>query len=209
MMRMYTTSSKQHGGYSFIEVLVSITILLIAIVGPLTIASKGLQNAYFAREQNIAFFLAQEALEGVRDLQAISALGSMRADGSGGGNATWGWTSSGIVPAQCYSSTGCGIVMNPGNFWSGVRSCTSLAGDCRIYKYPPSSWRYAYRHYSGAAGVETPYKRKLYFERIDDDGSQAMRVRAVVTWRASTYGAERSVELETYIYDFYKYELDI
>ena len=54
-------------GFTLVESLVAITIVLISIVGPLTIISKTLSFARFARDEITAFYLAQDAVEFVRN----------------------------------------------------------------------------------------------------------------------------------------------
>ena len=61
-------------GFTLVETLVAITVLLMVIIGPMTIAQKGIQQAYFATEQATAVFLAQEAIEAVRELRDNVAL---------------------------------------------------------------------------------------------------------------------------------------
>lgn len=61
-------------GFTLVETLVAVAILTIVIVGPITIAQKGIQNAHFAGDQLTAVFLAQEAVEGVRELRDKEAL---------------------------------------------------------------------------------------------------------------------------------------
>lgn len=61
-------------GFTLIETFVAITILLTAIAGPLTIASKGLSSALLARDQITAFYLAQDAIEYVRYKRDTNAL---------------------------------------------------------------------------------------------------------------------------------------
>jgi len=64
-------------GFTIIETLVAITILMIAITGPLTVSQRGLSNAVFARDQLVATYLAQDALEFVhyvRDWNVINSL---------------------------------------------------------------------------------------------------------------------------------------
>ena len=56
-------------GFTLVETLVAISILMIAIVGPMTIAQNGLSSSIYAREQFIAQFLAQDALEYVRNVR--------------------------------------------------------------------------------------------------------------------------------------------
>ncbi len=56
-------------GFTIIETLVAITILMVAIAGPLSIASKGLTGALTSRDQMIATYLAQESIEVVKNIR--------------------------------------------------------------------------------------------------------------------------------------------
>ncbi len=57
-------------GFSIVETLVAITILMISIVGPLTIANKGLLAATYASEQVVASYLAQDAVEYIQNIKS-------------------------------------------------------------------------------------------------------------------------------------------
>lgn len=61
--------SKGDSGFTIVETLVAITILMIAIAGPLTIAQKGLTASTYARDQMIASFLAQDGLEYAKNIR--------------------------------------------------------------------------------------------------------------------------------------------
>lgn len=61
-------------GFTLIETMVAISLLTIAIVVPMTLASQSLASAYYARDQVTAFYLAQEALEGVRSIRDGNVL---------------------------------------------------------------------------------------------------------------------------------------
>lgn len=50
-----------------VETLVAVAILMISIAGPLTIAQKGLTASIYARDQVIASFLAQDAMEFIKN----------------------------------------------------------------------------------------------------------------------------------------------
>lgn len=70
-------------GFTLVETLVAIAILMISIAGPLTIANKSLTAAVYARDQVEASFIAQEVVEkikndrlnGGRVIQAIDPYG--------------------------------------------------------------------------------------------------------------------------------------
>lgn len=176
----------QKTGYSFVEVLVAIAILLVGIVGPLTIASKGLKNATFAREQNVAFFLAQEGIEGVLYLREAAGLAHL-ADGNA---PTWDWVTNDL-PSECFAGSPCKIDIDTHT----VSVCDPIS-ECDLYLFDTGTIRYRY----DATGEPTLYNRALYFTAV---GGTAINVRSVVSWNASAFQADRSVELGTYIYDIY------
>jgi prepilin-type N-terminal cleavage/methylation domain-containing protein len=60
----------QKHGFTLIETLVAISILMIAIAGPLTVANKAYTSALNARNQSVASNLAQEGLEYVNNMKA-------------------------------------------------------------------------------------------------------------------------------------------
>lgn len=56
-------------GFTIVETLVAITVLMIAIAGPLSVASRGLNAAVTARDQMTASFLAQESMEVIKNMR--------------------------------------------------------------------------------------------------------------------------------------------
>jgi prepilin-type N-terminal cleavage/methylation domain-containing protein len=59
--------NSKNKGFTLIETLVAITILMISIVGPLTISQKSLMAATLAKDQVIASFLAQDIIEEIKN----------------------------------------------------------------------------------------------------------------------------------------------
>lgn len=61
--------SKQLHGFTLVETLAAISLLSVAIVAPMTLASRSLAASYYAKDQVTAYYLAQEAIEGVRNIR--------------------------------------------------------------------------------------------------------------------------------------------
>lgn len=68
------TTHSDRDGFSMVETLVAITILLVAIAAPMRIAQDGLSGARVAQDQVIASYLAQEAVEYVRWVRDTNTL---------------------------------------------------------------------------------------------------------------------------------------
>lgn len=56
-------------GFTLLEALVAISILMVAVVSPITIAQKGLSSASYSKSQMIASYLAQDAIEYVKNVR--------------------------------------------------------------------------------------------------------------------------------------------
>jgi len=61
-------------GFTLIETLVAVLLLSIAVVAPMTLASKSLSSAHYARDQITAYYLAQEAIEALRAIRDAQIL---------------------------------------------------------------------------------------------------------------------------------------
>lgn len=61
--------SKKYWSFTLVETLVAIAVLLIAIVAPLSLAHKSLQSTSVTRDQLIAFYLAQDAIDYMKKIR--------------------------------------------------------------------------------------------------------------------------------------------
>ena len=71
-------------GFSIVETMVAITVLLIAVVAPMSLAADGVRAARLAQDQIVAFYMAQEAIELVknaRDNNKIALTGTNQLTG--------------------------------------------------------------------------------------------------------------------------------
>src|SRR3989338_503600 len=77
---LITDNRRLTTGFTLIETLVAISLLTVAIVVPMSLVTKSLSTAYYARDQVTAFHLAQEAIEIVRHVRDNNIL--MNAQGT-------------------------------------------------------------------------------------------------------------------------------
>ncbi len=66
VLRSVFFGRKMHGGFTLVETLVAIAIIMVAITGPYASAAQAIAAARIARDHTIATFLAQEGIEIVR-----------------------------------------------------------------------------------------------------------------------------------------------
>lgn len=78
MKKLFQKQKKGHargrGGFTVIEAFVGISVLLIGIVGPMTLVNRNFQVSRFSRDQITAYYLAQEAVEVIRQVRDDNLL---------------------------------------------------------------------------------------------------------------------------------------
>ncbi len=193
-------------GFTLVETLVAITLLLLVIVGPMTIASKGMRNAYFAGDQTTATFLAQEAIEHIqslRDNNALENVDEYQTLGNNDDDNVWEWHTpgpAGVNWGSCRSSSGCDVNFGGDYKICGSEPCrlsryTGSASVDRIYDYTPT----------GVDWISSPYTRVIQVGDVigtDLNGDPiAVPVTVTVSWQSSLFGTPRTVVLQTYLYN--------
>jgi type II secretory pathway pseudopilin PulG len=95
-------------GFTLVEALVAISILMIAIASPMTLAQKGLSTAILSKDQMIASFLVQDAIEAVKNVRDQIAVSATTGD----------WLAGPLLPCVCTASENCNFDV------SGFKFCT-------------------------------------------------------------------------------------
>jgi type II secretory pathway pseudopilin PulG len=75
---VWPAKPEQSGGFTLLEALMAVSILMVAVMAPMTIAQKGLSSAVYTKNQMIASYLTQDVLEYIinkRDKNAIIKTG--------------------------------------------------------------------------------------------------------------------------------------
>lgn len=196
-------------GYSLVEVLVAITILMLAIVGPLTIAARGLQSSQFAKDQTTAFLLAQEGIEAfvaIRNQEIISGVKN------GDLSIVWDWVDKPSLD-PCFindsvtfisdGDVGCNVDFHDATLSDGnsIADCSNLS-DCLLDYDETPNIRAPFHLNDGTTDNDSKYTRVITLENVDD---KELKITSTVSWAASVYGGTtEDVELTSYIYKLYE-----
>ncbi len=176
-----------HSGFTIIETLVAITVLMIAVAGPLVVATRGLNSALASKDQMIASYLAQDTLETIKNIR----------DGNVFANPTdiegsWLKVGSYTLNSCDADASGHSCDINPvdadnsGNF--DLVNCSTQVGSlnnysCKIY-YNGST---GYTHSSNSPGVFSGFYRRFYLENVGMNNSKSeRRVHVIVDWFEGT-----------------------
>ena|SRR3989344_2445689 len=162
--------------FTLIETLVAISILMIAVASPLTIAQKGLASAIYAKDQIIASYLAQDAIEYI-----INASGKNVADGNGWLN---GITGNGKCDTGCKISTDIDFTST-----GAIENC---GGACPVLKYDKSS-----HIYSHTLVDDSPFTRTV---KVVESPTNEALITVTMSWKDK--GADRSLDFYTRVFNW-------
>ncbi len=185
-------------GFSLVEVLVSITVLLMVIVGPMSMISRANNSTSFATEQINAWFLAQEGLELIekqRDDYLLEHLAGTRAN-------PWTDFKTGAKLAKCFAADGCGVTIASGASPSvSVVDCTTGVL-CKLYiDAAPARSSYVYDA-AGGSNAPSLFTRVITMDSVAGFPNE-VKVTATVTWRTGTLISSQKVEVTTYLFNIY------
>lgn len=160
--------NKKIKGFTLVEVLVAISILLVVVTATLGTASDSLSTTIYAKEQVTAYFLAQEAIEDIKNLRHQNNLNN---------DLYWlceGAAFSGLTTSQCggeqfglENTTDGGV-----NFYT-----CSTEPDCEL------SWDTTSNLYGGKATYPqtSPYTRIITLQQADDKALVTVEIK----WKKS------------------------
>ncbi len=182
-------------GFTIIETLVAIAILLLAITAPLTIAERGLASAEASRHEITAFYLTQEAIEYIRNIRDMNAIAKL------GGGSDWlqGLDLCKGAPA---SEKGCGVDPTA-PFEAQTILCDVSHENCSLYQYRSvrKDLDGLYGHRLTEEGwIKTDMTRKIYVNEIQPGVEATIQV--VMTWRAGSLGL-RTLTVGENIFNWY------
>ena len=162
-------------GFTLVETLVAIMVLMITIAGAFVVTNQGLLVAVGTRNQMTAYFLAQDAMEYIKNIRDTNR--------SNGVN----WLS---MIDNCLSGTPCKVssMRLPSN--DGIQSCPSVNG-CDVYI---DATGYQQRD---VTSQKTLFGRMFFLENTTNPRER--KVVVVVSWKELAVPYE--IRLVNYIFD--------
>jgi prepilin-type N-terminal cleavage/methylation domain-containing protein len=162
-------------GFSLIETLIAVSVLMMAIAGPLSIASRGLASARFARDQIIAFHLAREATELIRNKRDENVFS--------GDDWLDGMTSS--PDPNCLAPNACTVDPTSGQF------ATCPYGICDPLSVDTINGVYDYD--SGSNWEESSFTRSVSFETVPTHANNEIVANVKIEWDTGALSKEFTI----------------
>lgn len=161
--------SPKSNGFTLVETLVAIAILMIAVAGPLTIANQALTAALGARNAMTATYLAQDGMEVIKHVKDNNVALSIT---------DW---KNGVYDIQCTGQNGnyCAIpdmVQSSAVYNVIIKPCDS---NCPLYANSSDPQLYRYTTSPSASDKPTPFKRYYFLSNVT---ATEMIVTVVVSW---------------------------
>lgn len=164
MKSQISNLKSQKTGFTLVETLVALSVLILAVTGPLTLASFAIRSSGYSQNQIIAFYLAQEALEYVKNKRDNNALKDEEWLGGLG---------------NCRGTSGCTIDV-PNN---DIKNCNP----CQKLKYDSATG-----FYNQSTGIDTPFTREVKLRDIVE-GREA-KITVIISWQERLIPRSFSIE---------------
>ncbi len=175
-------------GFTLIESLTAITILLIGVMGPLVLATRNISDGISIKNEVAANYLVLEALEAVQAKRAINAFGPTSKDWRHELIATQGRDCSAV-------NVGCSIFDGLDNTIT-VNVCSGTSCDLQ-FDVSNSNRQYVLASTIGSGNARGPiFTRRVYIDEVEPN--QELKVRVAVNWNEK--GVNKNRELTSYLY---------
>lgn len=175
---------KKDRGFTILETLVAIFILVLSITGPMVFAQTGLRTAFLARDQITAFFLAQDVIETIKNLRDTNSLE---------GKAEW---LDGIFICNQSINPTCLISVDTTVADPVLAECES--GVCPILE-TNSDGKFGYE-FSASDSSDSRFRRNVYITEIVPDAE--LQIVVEVTWTSNVRVGDSRIVVQENIYNW-------
>lgn len=188
-------------GFTLLESLVAIFILLLSLTGPIYIATLGIRTAAGSRDGISARYLAEEVVEYFRNERDYRSLREVEFP-------TVDWLKNITGTADCKNPPGaitnvCQLQINPSTLKYVVSECAGL-GTCSKLRFNPTS-AVAFYGVDDTNATLSKFSREFYFETAAFDGNATenpkREVRLVVRILWNDHGKNKVYTVTEYLHN--------
>ena len=181
------------GGFSFVETLVAITVLLVAVVAPMSLAQEGIMAARLSQDQIVAFYLAQEGIEAVKNIRDNNRLDGSKPE------QLQGLDDCNIGVASNTTGLGCTIDAKGGVGGQFITAPCPSTGCPVMRKSESAPFWYGY----DATGMEdTKFTREVRVWYPDTNNRFEATAEVIVTWPFGKAGITKSYTVQNRLYNW-------
>jgi len=168
-------------GFTIVETLVAIGILVVALSGGFAAVSLSLNRSSLSKEQVIAFYLAQEGMEIIRNKRDSNALS---------GN-SW-------LQGIALNGDPCefGNVCRADAISFSLNSCGSNWGSCPFLRNHNTN-----KYYNYSSGATTIFKREIKLTDLTTGAIEVIQAEVRITWNHS--GTNQTYTASTLFYNWH------
>jgi prepilin-type N-terminal cleavage/methylation domain-containing protein len=180
---------QRSGGFTLIEVIVAIFILVLAVTGPMSAAQNSLKASFLARDQVVAFYLAQDAIEYIKNYKDTSII-------SNAANSNKTIIHSSILAACSTGNTPCEVdtLNDNGALPSDIKKCNS--NPCGLLYFNSTNKTYSP---DSNKGDLSKFSREIYIKEIKKDVEYSVTV--VIKWQPN-FSTPRKIVVQENIYNW-------
>ena len=196
--------NKKEAGFTIIESLVAIFILVLSITGPMTFTQSGLRAAFVSRDQITAFYLAQDAIEYIKNVRDNNSINILN------GNNSIDWLNELEVcfvdlDVSIDNQSGCSVDTAD----ELIRSCDSSQDGClgpnadgsndnplKISNNPTVG----YLGFSGTS--DSIFSREIKMVQVDPAKPNEVEINVFIRWNTNETIGVRQIVVKEYMYNW-------
>ena len=174
-------------GFTLIETMVAIALLMLALIAPMSLATQSLAAAYYARNQITAFYLAQEGIEVVRSVRDGNIIAT--ASGQSGVDVFTGIPLNAPFTVNSLTPTSQALIICGSN--NGVPQCPPLQTNGSVYAYSPNCSSDGTKWLTLDCGTSQGWSDSSFTRTVNahliNNNPDEMRVNVTITWQQGSF----------------------
>ncbi len=181
-------------GFTLVETMIAISVLMLGITGPLMLVASSLRNALVARDTITAYYLAQEGIEFVRYVRDDNYI--LRRDGATGR----GWLEGLDL---CTTGNGCAVdtvqwfFINSYGDQLPIEACNTGCTTPQMYLTSAGFYTYV-----STGNIAAKYRRAITIVPVGTSNNE-VKVTSTITWMDGARGT-KTFSVSEYLFNIYQ-----